>query len=77
MKLEDIKTETEFYEFADIWYQRSHRLRSVWQNTKETGERRKKAFRLWRIMYNRVMKLVHITTEMNLINPERLKMGRG
>lgn len=65
MKLQNIKTRAEFYEFADIWYQRAHRLMEVWQNTEETDEKRLKAFKLWKVMYNRVMKLVPMAIEVN------------
>lgn len=51
MKIENIKTRTEFYEFADIWYQRMHRMREVWQNRRDTDERRVKALKLCIIMY--------------------------
>ena len=67
MKIENIKTRTEFYEFADIWYQRVHKLWGVWQNIKETKERRAKAFTLWLIMYDRVMRLVPIATKINQV----------
>lgn len=75
MKIENIKTRTEFYEFADIWYQRAHRLREVWQNIRETEERRAKAFTLWLIMYDRVMKLVPIATKINQVKPPKFEKG--
>lgn len=65
MKIENIKTTTEFYEFANIWYQRANRLRDVWQNMRESDERRAKAFILWLIMYDRVMKLIPIAIKAN------------
>jgi outer membrane protein assembly factor BamD (BamD/ComL family) len=67
MNLDNIKTITEFYEFGDIWYQRSHRLREVWQNKLETQERRGKAFVLWLKMYNRVMKLIPFATKISQV----------
>lgn len=75
MKTDNIKTRTEFYEFADIWYQRMHRLREVWQNIIETDERRLKAFTLWWIMYNRVMKLVLIATKINQVKLPKFEKG--
>ena len=76
MKIENIKTRTEFYEFADIWYQRAHRLRDVWQNIRETDERRAKAFTLWLIMYDRAMKLVPIAIKINQPKkPTKFKSG--
>ena len=65
MKLENIKTRAEFYEFADIWYQRAHKLRDVWQNKKETKERRARALKLWIIMYQRINKLIQIAIKLN------------
>jgi len=65
MKLENIKTRTEFYEFADIWYQRVHRLREVWQDENEPTERKEKALMLWTIMYKRVMALFQMSIKIN------------
>ena len=75
MKIENIKTRTEFYEFADTWYQRTHRLRDVWQNKRETDERRAKAFTLWLIMFDRVMKLVQIENKINQVKPPKFESG--
>jgi len=65
MKLKDIKTRTEFYEFADIWYQRVHRLKEIWQNVNNSEKRKIHAFALWFVMYKRVMKLVEIAIKIN------------
>ena len=75
MKLENIKTRTEFYEFADIWYQRVHRLLEVWQDENETAERKEKAFRLWDIMKNRVLKLTQIAIKINQDKLPKFKSG--
>jgi hypothetical protein len=64
MKISNIKTRAEFYEFSDIWYQRAHNLRNIWQNKKETVERRTKAFNLFLIMYGRVKKLMPIAIKL-------------
>jgi len=71
MKIENIKTRTEFYVFADIWYQRAHRLREVWQNISETEERRTKAFRLWGVMFKRVLALNQIAINLNQVKPPK------
>jgi uncharacterized protein YhaN len=71
MKITNIKTSEEFYEFADIWYQRTHNLRRIWQNENETEKRRAKAFMLWLRMHNRVMKLVPLAIRIN--NPNNKK----
>lgn len=65
MEIENIKTKIEFYEFFDIWYHRANILRDIWQNIIETNERREKAFKLWLIMYYRIMKLVPIAIKIN------------
>ena len=63
MRLKNIKTEKEFWKIAENRYQRTHTLRRIWQNTKETQKYREKAFRLWRIMLFRTMKLMPIITK--------------
>lgn len=63
MKLSSIKTKSEFYEFADIWYQRTHKLRRIWQDEKETTERAMKALKLWDEMKDRVLYLGRIATQ--------------
>jgi hypothetical protein len=57
-------TREEFYTIADNWYQRAHNLRRVWQNESETAERKEKAFRLWTIMYARVMNCFELSKRM-------------
>lgn len=58
MKLESIKTRQGFYDFADIWYQRTHNLRRIWQSDDEGVVRKFKAFELWIEMVRRV-ELLH------------------
>lgn len=57
MKLSDVKTLDDFFEFGDIWYQRAHDLRVIWQDENEPEETRQKAYKLWLIMYNRVVNI--------------------
>ena len=57
MKLSAIKTKQGFYDFADIWYQRAHNLRCIWQSEDEGVMRRYKAFELWIEMVRRVQLL--------------------
>lgn len=68
MRAKDIKTQSDFYKFADIWYQRAHTLREVWQNEEETDKRRAKAFKLWAVMLNRVMKIASIAVKISQVN---------
>lgn len=76
MKLSDIKTEKEFWEFSDIWYQRVHQLRAIWQNDNETtNERRLKAFILWQLMVNRVLKLSQIAIKFTQRSTPKFESG--
>ena len=76
MKLENIKTEKEFYEFADIWYQRSLTLRDIWKDTSEPETRRVKAFVLWNVMKDRVLKLSSLAIKINQkVKPKKYKSG--
>lgn len=60
MRFEDIKTEDQFWEFANNQYDRMHKLREVWQDFGETYKRREKAHKLWYIMSQRVKRLATI-----------------
>ena len=66
MRIKDVKTEQDFWLFADNWYQRAHLLREVWQNPRESDERRAKAFRLWFVMKDRVLNLSLIATRIQV-----------
>ncbi len=57
MKLSAIKTRQGFYDFADIWYQRAHNLRRIWQSEDTDMIRKFKAFDLWVEMVRRVQLL--------------------
>ena len=65
MKAQDIKTQQEFYDFADIQYKRAHNLRRIWQESDEPFEKKMRAFWLWKIMVNRVLKLSQIAIEIS------------
>ncbi len=58
MKIKDIKTEKEFYQLADIWYQRTINLIHVVKDDSEDSKRRIKAFHLWHIMLDRMNAVV-------------------
>jgi hypothetical protein len=49
--------EKEFWELAENWYRRTHKLREVAENNNETPERKKKAKKLFLIMVYRMMRL--------------------
>ena len=75
MKISSIKTEDQFYEVADVWYQRTHKLRLIWQNENETIENQIKAFKLWQLMEERVLKLKEIAVKLQIIMPKYSKGG--
>lgn len=65
-KIDKIKTEQEFWEFSDVWYQRTLRLANVAFDKNEALERRKKAFVLWFVMRRRMMVLFEIGKRISL-----------
>ena len=71
MRLDSIKKRAEFYEFADIWYQRVHALRRVWQESNEPIEKKVKAFKLWGIMVGRVLELTNMAIKLNQVKPPK------
>ena len=76
MNLKGIKAKSDFYEFADIWYQRSFKLLDIWQGQDIPLKRRLKAYILWQKMYKRVMYLFQIGHKLNQHIPlKRLKKG--
>ena len=65
MNIDNIKTKTQFWDFADIWYQRTIALAEIWQNPKEPENRRIKAMVLWKIMFERIGKITQIAIEIS------------
>ena len=65
MRIEDIKTRQEFYEFADVWYQRTHKLREIWQDETQAKVKREKSYLLFKVMMQRVMKLTQVAIRIN------------
>jgi len=65
MKIKNIKTNTEFYEMADIWYQRTIELKNVATDNNRSYSERLKALKLWFIMVERVKKLINIAIELS------------
>ena len=74
MKLSDLKTKEEFYDFADCWYQRTHNLMSYHKNENNPIDKRDKAYNLWFEMAGRIMVLFEITKKINQVQP-RFKKG--
>lgn len=73
MKGNKIKTRQEFYDFADVWYQRTKRLASYYQNQNNPLEKRLKAQKLYVLMFTRVRLLVDKAIEINKIIPKHHK----
>lgn len=73
--IKELKTRDEFIKFADVWYQRTHKLRKVWQDENETNERRVKGLKLCAEMYLRVMYLADIAIKIN--QPKVVRYERG
>ena len=71
MRVENIKTRQEFYEFADIWYQRTHKLREIWQDKNQTTIKREKAYLLFKVMLKRVMQLAQVAIKINQPLPKK------
>ena len=66
MKIYNIKTRQEFYDFADVWYQRTHKLREIWQDEKQAKAKREKAYLLFKAMLQRVMKLTQVAIKIEV-----------
>lgn len=75
MKLSNIKTKSEFYDFADIWYQRTINLARIWNDNEETARKRSKAFSLWYIMFQRMS--VIMQAAMHISKPKRRENSSG
>lgn len=75
MKHSDIKTQDQFYEMADIHYQRTIKLREVLQNENETVERRLKAQNLFIVSSLRVIKLSAMAIKLSQPMATTLKTG--
>jgi hypothetical protein len=65
MKLSDIKTKTQFFEVADIWYQRTNNLRDIAFDNSQPDKRRIKACSLWSIMLARMQKVSSLAIEIS------------
>lgn len=65
----------EVYDIAEIWYQRSHKLREVWQNEKQNPLRFYKAFRLHMEMIKRVLVISKKIREIESRRHEKIHFG--
>lgn len=62
MKIDNTITLSELEEVGDIWYQRLHKVRVIWQDEKlatVAPERCLKAYNIWRELCNRVLFITH------------------
>jgi len=71
MNIKNIKTRQEFYDFADIWYQRTHKLREIWQDKNQNTLKREKAYLLFKVMLKRVMQLTQVAIKINQPLPRK------
>lgn len=71
MKIDNIKTRQEFYDFADVWYQRTHKLREIWQDETQATVKREKAYLLFKVMLQRVMKLTQVAIKISQPLPRK------
>ncbi len=71
------KSEYEFWQIAENWYARTHRLREVWQDETKPIEKRIKATLLWAKMSERVFLCVSIAKEISKPKPKLEKGSIG
>jgi hypothetical protein len=55
-----MSTKQKFWELAENWHQRTHRLRELSQNETETPERKAKALKLFLIMLGRMQSVIQM-----------------
>ena len=70
MKLSNIKTRSQFYDMAETQYQRTIRLRDIWQDDNESIYRRTKAFALWGRMFLRMQRINTVAVKINQYKPK-------
>jgi hypothetical protein len=66
-----ITTKKEFWEVAENWYQRTHKLREVWQDFEASDKRKVKAFYLWNIMAQRMLNINQKAIEITQPKPPK------
>lgn len=70
-----VETNKQFWEIAENWYQRTHRLREAFENESDP-KRKEKAFNLFYIMLRRMQKIIIKACEINSpILPKDFKKG--
>jgi hypothetical protein len=50
-----MSTEKQYLQSVENWYQRTCRLRQIWQDKTQPENVKQKAFRLWSIMFERTL----------------------
>jgi hypothetical protein len=70
MNLKEVKNLNDVYKVGDIWYQRSFKLRDIWQNPDESIIRQTKAFTLWLVLQKRIIKVTELVSKLNQIKPK-------
>jgi len=57
--------EKEFWDMANNWYQRTHRLREFAKDQSKPYEKRQKAFNLFLNMVNRMLKITKVASSIS------------
>jgi len=71
MNISKIKTQAEFWEFAEIQWRRTKILANIWNDKSYSEEKRSKAFMLWGIMWIRIVNINRIAIKMNKTKPPK------
>ena len=57
--------EKEFWDMANNWHQRTHRLREFSEDQSKPYDKRRKAFRLFLNMANRMLKITNVASSIS------------
>lgn len=74
MKISKIKTKSEFFKFADIWYQRTKNLRNIVLDKNMSNEKRIKAHILWYVMIRRMKVITELA--INVSNSKLINVNK-
>lgn len=65
----------DLYDIGEVWYQRAHKLRLIWQNFQGDKSKAAKAFMLWQDLFDRLMLLRKVI--FNLESKHRSRFQKG
>ena len=76
MKLKRKMTKSELETVGDIWYDRTDKLKELWQNEDTPLDKQRRAFWLWMTMILRIQYLGQLISKMNQPKiPDNIKRG--